>query len=39
MELTYPTFGKGTSSSILLFAGDMLVPRRVMDNQKMTLNT
>jgi len=28
-ELTYPTLGKGKSSSKIDFSGDMLVPRRV----------
>jgi len=28
-ELTYPTWGKGKSSSKVPFWGDMLVPRRV----------
>ena len=29
-ELTYPTLGKGTSSSKMPFLGDMLVPRSVL---------
>ena len=29
-----PTFGKGKTTSILPFAGDMLVPRRVVEHQK-----
>jgi len=29
-ELTYPTWGKGKSSSKVPFLGDMLVPRRVI---------
>jgi len=29
VELTYPTWGKGTSSSKVPLKGDMLVPRRV----------
>jgi len=32
-ELTYPTLGKGKSSSKLTFEGDMLVPRRVHDTK------
>ena len=33
-ELTYPTWGKGKSSSKVPFWGDMLVPRRVMSIYK-----
>ena len=35
-KLTYPTLGKGKSSSKVPFLGDMLVPRRVYINKSLT---